>query len=337
MCGIVCRIDPRKSVNKQVIADYRFQIRRGKEGFGFMTTSKEGNVTFRRFTQEKEAIRSLKQMPSKMVLFHHRKPTSTPNIKSSCHPFVVTVKGTTYAVLHNGIITNAKERFVIHKQSNIRYTSHIKKDKEIKFNDSEVLAIDMAHALSDRQEGVLSRGNIAVVVAEIKHNRLVALHWGKNYGSPLKHFVSLEGHVAIRSETSETWYKSTTENQLHTYRFDTKKYTYRPFDFPSTYYKFKNYYRKNESQIKLPFVGHLTYPGIWRIAPTVMPWDLGQQEIINEVKFGMRMVETYVNLSTPNTWQTTVYESWCNWLPLATSTLQHVFSMPDWEISLIQV
>ena len=94
------------------------------------------------------------------ILFHHRCPTSTPNISEMAHPILVDnpLLKSKYYLIHNGIISNEDEKKKEHNARGFIYTTEaveqqvyqfaggnsVMYEKESCFNDSETLAVEFA-------------------------------------------------------------------------------------------------------------------------------------------------------------------------------------------------
>lgn len=201
MCGIVCVLrKDGKPAFKQVIKRYNKQKYRGSEGFGFITLDKAHKVKdFLRYQNEKEATTELQKMAYSSILFHHRYPTSTPNIPESAHPIKVQHAELLhdYYVVHNGVITNDDDMRDKHiklgyKYSTDLYTSYVATNGKsyhtaTTFNDSEALAIELARAFEGLSDKVEARGAIAYIALQVDKttHKTTALYFGHNDGNPL--------------------------------------------------------------------------------------------------------------------------------------------------------
>jgi predicted glutamine amidotransferase len=201
MCGIVVvkRADG-KAAQKQTLKRYRKQKARGSDGFGFITIDESGKVTrFKRFMSEKETQASLSTMQESFVLFHHRYPTSTPNLPEAAHPIKVSHKELKYDyyVMHNGIISNDWSLKQDHAKLGYKYTTEIQTEfrtasgrvfyGDTEFNDSEALAIELARNIEGLQDATMAKGQIAYVVLQVEKasKKAINLFFGTNGGNPL--------------------------------------------------------------------------------------------------------------------------------------------------------
>lgn len=220
MCGIVYvqRTDGKSAV-KQVLKRYNAQKSRGREGFGYVAVKQSGRATLpHRFMFEHEVETALQATTFGHILFHHRYPTSTPNVPEAAHPIRVTHQELQhdYVVVHNGVISNDEELKERHEALGYKYTTEIscqyrtRKGKvyedSLQWNDSEALAIDLARNIEGLQKRVNARGAIAYIVMQLEKStqRAVALYYGTNGGNPLtldmsKDFICLasQGGTAI--------------------------------------------------------------------------------------------------------------------------------------------
>ena len=220
MCGIIGvylldQFDV-KSLVKQL---YESQKGRGTDGYGVLLANEQFIKRYRA-QREEEIFRSRIWQYSdkaKVVLFHHRQPTSTPNLPPCNHPLRDCFKR--FYIIHNGIVSQTK--FKLQKkhrfESEIRVieSKYIRKKlisrkatKEI--TDSEILA----HWLEERENRF--RRNPKEVLGELAENlRWDAIiffyrnhpnrmYWCSN-GAPLfaveaKHYVALAQYASNYSE-----------------------------------------------------------------------------------------------------------------------------------------
>lgn len=200
MCGIVyTEMKIERGAGRKTWKKYKQQAHRGKEGYGAVTI--DGNV-FRDVyrSEDEEGIKSIREDNATCILFHHRFPTSTPNLEDCTHPIYVSNKTLEYDyyVVHNGVISNAsilRSRF---EAIGFEYTTVVQNyyktkneivraDRVEKFNDSESLAIDLAIAIEENDTKIQSEGSIAFVALQIcKDSGIVnKVYFGHNDRSPL--------------------------------------------------------------------------------------------------------------------------------------------------------
>ena len=75
--------------SKPVQRRYTAQKSRGVRGFGYIAVENGKIKRVVRSTTEAGIERELKQETASEILFHHRLPTSTPNVEDSTHPIVI--------------------------------------------------------------------------------------------------------------------------------------------------------------------------------------------------------------------------------------------------------
>lgn len=221
MCGIVYgRTLEKDPINASIVKQFNIQRNRGTSGFGFFLP--EFNKLVHN-TKEYRILSLLRRQPAKEILFHHRQPTSTDNLRRSCHPFSTKdVFKHNYVVVHNGHIGNAAEMKAIHeKELGIKYVSTV---ADGKFNDTEALVWELGLILDGRIKESRLRGWAAFVAVEMDGDKPVAVHFGTDstilrYGYTDKGFAVaslLEGGQGCDSDV------------LYTYTHATHKITKRP-------------------------------------------------------------------------------------------------------------
>ncbi len=212
MCGIVWAKSLRenKSINNRIWQLYKDQCDRGSEGFGFVMFDDEGIKVHRAETEEEIKTKVLKNNAHE-ILFHHRYPTSTPNVEDATHPIKVSHKSLKhdYYVVHNGIISNTEMLKAKHDKLGFVYTTSItetyhsmtKDWTQNYFNDSECLAIELALCIEGKQLKSEAVGSASAIVLQIskKSQKPKALYYGRNAGNPLKYYESKKS-VSITSE-----------------------------------------------------------------------------------------------------------------------------------------
>lgn len=182
MCGIVFyKSFVKKNVSKKIIKQFQKQRNRGKAGFGFYIPAIDRLTHNER---ERRILRLLKRTKSSEILFHHRYPTSTDNVRNACHPFSTKhFFNHNYVLVHNGVIFNDDALKISHEDLGIKYISE---QDNGKFNDSEALLYDVALYLEGKQPELKAEGNIAFIVVENDENNMpIKLHFGRNTGNPL--------------------------------------------------------------------------------------------------------------------------------------------------------
>jgi len=213
MCGIIYAIkkDKKQSAVKSTLKKYQDQKTRGTQGFGFLAVE-GGQIKKWGQSQTEEGItEQLGDVKSAEILFHHRYPTSTPNVLEGTHPIKVSNDKLKYDyyVVHNGVISNAstlrdkyeKEGYVFNTvcKTIVKKTYETQErvytfDDEVteQFNDSEAFAIDIAKAIEDEKTTIESMGSIAFIV--FQHDKVtgkkVNTFFGRNIRNPLVLFDS---------------------------------------------------------------------------------------------------------------------------------------------------
>lgn len=133
-------------------------------------------------TREERILTHLRRNKATEVLFHHRFPTSTDNVRNACHPFSTKGLKKNYVLVHNGVIFNADDVKKKHDEMGLKYVS----DDGVWFNDSEALAYDVALYLEGKQDRLECSGSIAFICVEMdKRGKPKYLYFGRNNGNPL--------------------------------------------------------------------------------------------------------------------------------------------------------
>jgi len=200
MCGIIhVRTKKKGRTIEKVLDQYNNQKTRGSEGFGFCaidvvneTVSHQRNAYWERTKKE------LKEFGAPEIMFHHRFPTSTINIKECAHPIKVKNKELkhVYYVVHNGIIRNDDELKTKHEKLGYVYNTEVttkyhangvEYDGNSHYNDSEALAVELARFTEGKSTDIKAKGSIAFIMLECNHKgKPIKLHYGRNWGNPLK-------------------------------------------------------------------------------------------------------------------------------------------------------
>lgn len=204
MCGIIWvhRNDDKRAV-KSVKKRFEAQRSRGTQGFGFIGMEKEeGSYVFKNWAQamtENYIKAELDKSSATDILFHHRFPTSTPNVCEATHPILVDHASLKYAyyVVHNGVISNDDTLKEKHEAQGYVYNTTVETfyrsgGQEYKaadqFNDSEALAIDLAQAIESDRTKTEAFGSIAFCVLQVEKDskKVLNLFFGRNAQNPLK-------------------------------------------------------------------------------------------------------------------------------------------------------
>lgn len=221
MCGIVTAFSKLgQSVNTIVVDQFQDQHHRGKEGYGAaMLLNGADNKTFvdiKRATTEAKILVDIYMNPSSAILFHHRLPTSSANLRSQTHPIFVSNDLFThdYFIVHNGVIQNADALKVGHEKDGFQYTTALPGTTK-NFNDSESLAIEIALMIEGHNDKIHTIGSAAFVGFKINKvtRELVDIIYGRNYQNPIKVFESDK----ILLLSSEGYGTDVEAHQLFTY------------------------------------------------------------------------------------------------------------------------
>ena len=246
-----------------VVKRYRNQKTRGSEGFGFVSLDKGKVARFLKSEQDEPIIKEILDRTEDEIMFHHRKPTSTPNYWQTAHPMKVSHESLKhdYYVIHNGCVHDTEEIKARHDKEGFVYSTlltqyWLSQDKKAhrageKWNDSETFAIELAKDLDGKQEGVKElRGTIAFIALQVgkENKKATTLFWGRNYGSPLK-FQKTTDYMQITSEGAG---EDVAEHTLNSYDYEMKTVSSRK-DYPVgvTAYASAGYdYSRNTRTIK---------------------------------------------------------------------------------------
>lgn len=225
MCGIVYvkRLDHAKAA-KQVAKRYSKQAHRGKDGFGYIGVKASGTISPLQRTQfEHEIQTKLGASSLTEILFHHRYPTSTPNVPEAAHPLLIANQELkhNYYVVHNGVISNDEALKEVHLKRGYTYQTEIKTQyrtrkghvytEEVVFNDSEAFAIELARTIEGLQPACMAEGAIAYIAYQVDKTsgKVLNVYFGTNGGNPLtmqwdKNFICIasEGGKAIEANKS---------------------------------------------------------------------------------------------------------------------------------------
>lgn len=202
MCGIIYAKSRGRHVNKLILKRYEAQKARGSQGFGYVSIQ-DGKLA-EHILQEKEhdIKKFVKNNVTKEMLFHHRLPTSTANLYEAAHPIEVENDSLKYRyfLAHNGVINNSKDLYDKHVKLGFQYTTELRKETriitrdrqihdsvEVKFNDSESLAIELARFVEGLSDSIDTRGAVAFVMFQFSKEdaSLVRVFFGRNEGNPL--------------------------------------------------------------------------------------------------------------------------------------------------------
>lgn len=271
MCGIIGAFNDNKNqkenVNEWVIDTLQNQIDRGEKGFGIIFIDKSLKVIIKRACELTKTMLDLYMNNAKMIILHHRNPTSSANKLSQTHPILVENKSLKYKyyVVHNGIVSNDEDVKKAHKQLGFEYTTEYEKrwfsaNSDIKFNDSECIAIELARYIEKKTDTMAIIGSAAFIGLQVdkKTNKALNVYFGRNNGCPLN-LAASRGKIRLSSEGQGT---AITENFLYSFNlkdFKIKKrkmtigkeekieYIENRFNYHDSY---KDYYTRKETENK---------------------------------------------------------------------------------------
>lgn len=217
-------------VNDFIIDQYEDQHSRGQKGFGIIRISEKGKVEVDRACEGTKFLLDLYMKESKMIIAHHRMPTSTENKMDQTHPIVVSndLLQSDYLVVHNGIIGNDDELKKKHEELGFVYTTEYSYSytqssqyNYSKFNDSEALAIELALFIEKKISAIGTDNSAAFIILQLDKKTHIAqkVYFGKNGRADLK-MSKTRGKLRLSSEGEGSDVK---ENLL--YAFDIKDET----------------------------------------------------------------------------------------------------------------
>lgn len=270
MCGLVgiIRLDGHDA-RKTALKRYDAQSHRGSDGFGFVAIKDDVMIKHERSETEDEIKALLALAPCDTLIFHHRIPTSTPNLKECNHPIKVSHSSLShdYYVIHNGIIWDAESKRLKdkHEKQGFTYTTEVKftahvGDRSIpiqtKWNDSEALAIELAQDVDKDGDGIVAEGSIAFIAIKVNKEtgKIANIFWGTNGGSPLKFFEVRDTMITICSEGAGEEVK---EHTLYSLDFTSGEISDKPYKVgresatiseATTFYLDEDYYELIEEQ-----------------------------------------------------------------------------------------
>lgn len=196
MCGIIAMLGrpDTKNANKILLDQYELQTGRGKQGFGLVEVKKT-NFSIKRSMSEPRAIVDIMQSDAKIMLFHHRFPTSTTNLHGQTHPILVSNAKLEFdwLVMHNGVIGNDIMLKKEHENLGFLYTTIIDEEYKYsgvsyeKFNDSEAFAIELVRYLELQSDIINTQGSAAFISMKIDKisGKPLSIIIGRNDKNPL--------------------------------------------------------------------------------------------------------------------------------------------------------
>lgn len=251
-------------MNKRILKQYKRQAHRGRQGFGFYLPQSDKLTHSPAEARIKSLLHSVQDSE---VLFHHRNPTSTDNVRNACHPFSTKqyFGDRQFVMVHNGWLTNQRALQTAHKALGIEYVS-VQLDG--RFNDSEALLYDLGLVVSGQQTEVDAEGAIAFVMIERFKGKAVKVHFGRNT-SPLN-LKQTDNGLSLSSEGPG---EAILPHTLYTFEYATGKLTTTPLQLPSWHYETEPYRPPAHQPSRLllpkraPHVDNLSGAGFHTLAP----------------------------------------------------------------------
>lgn len=203
MCGIIAGFSKTQDVTSEIMDQFQDQRHRGTNGFGVMSIKEDGSFDIKRATSEILACVDLRLTESKMVLFHHRIPTSSTNKCNQTHPIKVEHEDfdNDYYLIHNGVIRNTDDLFQQHIKEGYHYSTFEQIDSSSQYNDSESLAFEIAKFIEGKSKEVTAFGTVAFFIVQVnkKTQKVEKIFFGRNDGNPMNIHQS-GGQVFLSSE-----------------------------------------------------------------------------------------------------------------------------------------
>lgn len=234
MCGIAFakRING-QNVNELIMRTYFKQKSRGSNGFGFIDIVHGKHY---RTKYEHQILHFLKHNRSTDILFHHRRPTSSPNCEEANHPISTGVNfENKYYLVHNGAISNSQSLYHQHlNRYGLVYSTVVYMDQgRPVFTDSESLLMELALYLEGKKKDIDAVGGMAFILLKTdKDNKPLAIYFGRNNGSPLK--MSAEKNELILSSEGDG--DDVETNQLYELPYSDNQIIKRPLTFARSEY-----------------------------------------------------------------------------------------------------
>jgi predicted glutamine amidotransferase len=253
MCGLVFSHNrDGHAVNKQVLRQYHNQKQRGKDGYGVYDASRNFMV---HETTEKRITKYVKRHPSNSLMFHHRMPTSTKNVKTACHPFSTGKQfgDTEYVLMHNGGIWNDISLYGDHYKNGIRYQSLL---DDGSYNDSEALLWDFALYMEGQQAEMNAYGPMAFICMQLTNGKPTMLYFGHNDERPLK-MKRTKSSLFLSSEGKGV---PLPEDVLYSYDYETGELDTKLVEFKAWSTKPSQSYSPYDDEIERWEATAMTYP-----------------------------------------------------------------------------
>jgi len=257
MCGIVAGFNKSKDINEEVLLQFEDQSSRGTNGFGMIFLDEKGKFSLARSTGQIKAIMNAYMTPSKMLIFHHRTPSSSKNKISQTHPILVSSGDLKheYYFMHNGVIRNDDDRKKYHNEElGYEYSTDVEVDgwydkKEMMSNDSEVLGYDIARFIEGQTKEIKTAGSAAFVMTQVdkKSQKVTKIFYGRNTGNPLK-LAKSRDYIFLSSEGKGADIK---EDMLYSFKPNDYKITKKKMVIPVTVPETKEEKAKKDEEEKV--------------------------------------------------------------------------------------
>lgn len=181
MCGLITSISFNKEKfnnSQRILKQYLNQRTRGLEGFGFIAKKGDELILYRSKKEESIKERLEKLGDTDFILFHHRKPTSSPNAVKSNQPIVINHNSLEYKYffIHNGSILNHDDLQKEYEKTGYKYSSKVKtyyttkENATSETNDSESLGIALAMFIEGKETLIKAEGIVACFLLQVDTN-----------------------------------------------------------------------------------------------------------------------------------------------------------------------
>ena len=206
MCGIIgVVVKKQRGVLSRVKSILDNQIIRGSDGGG-IALKRGKRITRMRHENPRTVLKDFAKWQGfrdgDLFIFHHRYPTSTPNIAHLNHP--LTDEKKRIYLIHNGHITDYEEKFDKLKSKHKFETRHKTKEGKIIITDSEVLVHILEEELSrNRLKTAFKRlakrtkGSFAIACFLKGYNQIFLF---KNSFNPIVVFKDKRGNFYFASQ-----------------------------------------------------------------------------------------------------------------------------------------
>jgi len=237
MCGILAAFNTKiknkvtPDVNDFIVNQYEDQCNRGQKGFGIIRIDEKRNIEMDRSTEPVKFLLDLYLKKSKMIIAHHRTPTSTANTLQQTHPMSISDAQLEfdYEIIHNGIIINTEDLYKKHKELGFVYNTEVQEygygdSIRTKWNDSESIAIELAMFIEKKITAIGTDNNAAFIALQIdkRTRKALKVFFGKNGISADLTMYKTKGALRISSEGAGDEIEV---NELYSFKLNDKKMT----------------------------------------------------------------------------------------------------------------